>query len=130
MSHFYFLYTDGASKGNPGKSGAGFALYDPQHTVVYEGKQFLGHMTNNQAEYMALILGLEKASEMGISSIIIRSDSQLMVRQLTGEYKIKDKTLYSLMEKIRSLLPLQWEAQHIPREKNTLADRLANLAIT
>ena len=79
------LYADGASRGNPGPAGAGFALIDEEEMVVFEGHLYLGETTNNQAEYSALIDGLERALKMGFESVEIRMDSELVVKQIRGE---------------------------------------------
>src|SRR5574337_1869114 len=89
----YTLNVDGASRGNPGKAGAGGVIRDPEGRVVKRLKKYLGVMTNNGAEYQALIMGLKAASEMGVGSIKILSDSELLVKQLKGEYRVKSPDL-------------------------------------
>ena len=106
LVEFYFLYTDGAARGNPGPSGAGWVLYNGQEDEVLSGHQFLGHRTNNQAEYEAVIYGLEAIADCEIENIVIRADSQLMVRQLLGEYRVKNVDLKPLHAKALQLLSL------------------------
>lgn len=124
------LYTDGACKGNPGPSAAGFVLYNVKKDILSEGSIFLGTMTNNQAEYNALILGLERALEMGIKDLSIRMDSELIVMQLNGAYKIKNEGLLPLYLEVRRKFTLftSIKIEHIERSLNSEADRLANLA--
>jgi len=125
------LYTDGASRGNPGLAGIGVVIY-PDATTKIEGKRFIGKTTNNTAEYEALIYGLNLLLERNlIRPLKIHSDSQLMVRQLNGAYKIKQAHLRSLAGKAHELLQNfpSHEIIHIPRGQNREADRLANEAI-
>ena len=130
-NEFYFLYTDGAARGNPGPSGAGWVLEDGEEQEVHSGYRFLGHRTNNQAEYEAVIYGLEAIAGQGIAKLIIRADSQLMVRQLLGEYRVKNVDLKPLHAKALKLLSTYEDVriEHVRREYNTKADRQANLAI-
>ncbi|MDP3938723.1 MAG: ribonuclease HI family protein [Deltaproteobacteria bacterium] len=125
------LYTDGASRGNPGLSGAGAFLTTEDGRVVSRVAMFLGEMTNNMAEYTALLIGLKEARRIGAEEITIRSDSELLVRQLDGRYKVKNETLKILHGSALDLLAgfKRWKAAHIRREKNEEADRLANQAI-
>jgi ribonuclease HI/probable phosphoglycerate mutase len=94
-------------------------------------KRFLGHCTNNIAEYQALILGLEEALGRGATAISIRLDSELLVRQIQGVYRVKNPALKPLMADIRGLLDRfdTWQVAHVPRSENAIADRLANEAI-
>jgi ribonuclease HI len=125
------LFTDGACRGNPGQGGAGAVLMDRNGEVVGKAKKFLGHCTNNIAEYRALILGLEAALERGAAVISIYLDSELLVRQIQGIYRVKNPDLKPLMVEIRDLLDRfeTWKIEHVPRSKNALADGLANEAI-
>ena len=125
------LFTDGACRGNPGQGGAGAVLVGTNGETVATAKKFLGHCTNNIAEYQALILGLEEALERGTASIFISLDSELLVRQIQGIYRVKNPALKPLMVEIRGLLDRfdAWKVEHVPRSENTLADRLANDAI-
>jgi len=125
------IYTDGASKGNPGPSGAGAVIEDGDGKPIAEISMFLGSMTNNQAEYQALILALKEVAAIRPERLLIRSDSELMVRQLAGEYKVKDEKLISLFNIVKKQLKMlsAWDVEYIPREKNCEADSLANQAI-
>lgn len=128
------LYTDGGARGNPGPAGAGAVLKvvkDGEEEVVDSLKKFLGETTNNQAEYKALILGLERAKSLGVKTVEAFMDSQLAVKQLNREYKVKDAELGKRFLEVWNL------AQgfdgvtftHIRREKNSEADALVNEAI-
>lgn len=125
------LFTDGACRGNPGNGGAGAVLVGENGEVVLTAKRFLGHCTNNIAEYQALILGLEEALGRGATAISIRLDSELLVRQIQGVYRVKNPALKPLMADIRGLLDRfdTWQVAHVPRSENAIADRLANEAI-
>jgi ribonuclease HI/probable phosphoglycerate mutase len=125
------LFTDGACRGNPGQGGAGAVLLGGNGEVLGTAKKFLGHCTNNIAEYRALILGLEAALERGTSVISIYLDSELLVRQIQGIYRVKNPDLKPLMAEIRDLLDRfdTWKIEHVPRSENALADGLANEAI-
>jgi ribonuclease HI/probable phosphoglycerate mutase len=125
------LFTDGACRGNPGNGGAGAVLVGENGEVVSTAKRFLGHCTNNIAEYQALILGLEEALRRGSTAISIYLDSELIVRQIQGVYRVKNPTLKPLMADVRALLDRfdTWQVAHIPRSENAVADKLANEAI-
>jgi len=126
------IHTDGAARGNPGPAGAGAVIADPSGKVVAEICRYLGDsMTNNQAEYHALLLALREAASRGATRVSIFADSELMVRQIKGEYKVKDKGLKELYLEAISLLRRfgGYAIEYIPREKNARADKLANLAI-
>ncbi len=125
------LYTDGAARGNPGPAGSGAALVAPDGTVIAEVTRFLGHATNNVAEYTALIIGLEEASRRGIEHLDVRMDSLLVVQQMKGLWRIKHPGLKPLAVQAGALLagfPSR-TIEHIPREENGIADALANRAI-
>lgn len=130
------IYSDGASRGNPGLAGAGaLILKDDQEFA--EVSTFLGTLTNNAAEYNALILAVKKVRELIPESehqnqdIQVFADSQLMIRQLTGEYQVKHETIIPLYSELKKLFRGFKSTQffHIPREENKKADRLANEAI-
>ena len=125
------LFTDGACRGNPGQGGAGAVVMSVDGQVVSTAKKFLGHCTNNIAEYRALILGLEEALEHKPDTLRVYLDSELLVRQIQGVYRVKNPALQPLMTEVRSLLARfdAWEVDHVPRRENTLADGLANDAI-
>jgi len=124
------LYCDGASRGNPGPGAYGFVLWENGEVLFSQGAR-MGVVTNNVAEYEGLLKGLEKSIELGASEISIRSDSQLLVRQLLGEYKVKAAHIIPLVQKAKKLLSVfkKVEISHIPREENSLADALCNEAL-
>jgi ribonuclease HI len=125
-------YIDGASRGNPGESGIGFLLKDERGGVLHAEGGYLGHGTNNTAEYVAFFKCLKKAKEFTCQKLVVHSDSELLVRQFNGEYKVKSADLKREMRRIRKVLPslpFGVELQYIPREKNHDADRIANAAI-
>jgi ribonuclease HI len=127
----WLLMVDGAARGNPGPAGCGAVILDGNGTVVKELSRYLGRTTNNVAEYEALLMGLEALSQLGKRRIRVQSDSQLLVRQLNGEYRVKDEKLKVLFQRAATLLR-QFEVYrilHVPRESNKLADRLANKGI-
>jgi ribonuclease HI len=126
----YTLFCDGAARGNPGPGAIGFVILNGAEVVFEEGK-VLGNVTNNVAEYEALIEGLKKSLELGVQSINIKSDSEVIVRQLNGIYKVKMPHLKVLFEIAKELLKKfkQVKIDHIPREQNKHADRLANQAL-
>lgn len=128
------IYTDGAARGNPGPSAAGWLIREADGTILQEGKQYLGELTNNQAEYRALLLALVSAASLAkdwIVALEIHMDSELVVRQLLGEYKVKNEGLKPLFQQAKLALGKfsQYTIQYIPREQNAEADQLANEAI-
>ena len=125
------LYTDGAARGNPGKAGAGMVLLDHEQREVAARSLYLGECTNNGAEYRALIAGLELALENGCRQVDIMMDSELIVRQLTGEYRVKNAGLQPLHRRVKDLLTRmdRWRVKHVPRVENARADQLANQGI-
>ncbi|MEM1009486.1 MAG: ribonuclease HI family protein, partial [Myxococcota bacterium] len=125
------IYTDGAARGNPGESGAGVVLKTPEGEEVGRFGRYLGKKTNNHAEYEAVLLGLNQAREFGAREITILSDSDLLVRQLLGEYRVRAKHLKELFEKVKELFTLfdKHQIKRIGREKNIDADSMANRAI-
>ncbi|MGB9736223.1 MAG: ribonuclease HI family protein [bacterium] len=124
------VYIDGASRGNPGKAGCGVVIYGVQEQPIYL-KKYLGHATNNIAEYNALILALEKLKELNVKEVTINSDSLLLVSQLNGEYAIRNTNIRKLFRVYMSLATNfdKITVKHIPRTLNKEADKLANLAI-
>jgi probable phosphoglycerate mutase len=122
---------DGASRGNPGPAGAGAQIVTPDGEILAEIAEGLGETTNNVAEYTAAILGLERAGELGARDVLLRSDSQLLVNQLTGRYRVKTPHLQPLHRRIRELARAfdRVTYEHVPRERNTEADRLANAGV-
>jgi ribonuclease HI len=130
MTHL-IVSCDGAARGNPGPAGAGAQLTTPEGVVVGEIARGLGEATNNVAEYTAAILGLERAAELGADEVTLRSDSQLLVNQLTGRYRVRTDHLVPLHRRLRELArgfrTVRFE--HVPRALNTEADRLANQGV-
>ena len=122
---------DGASRGNPGQAGCGAAIIDENGTVVKELSRHLGQATNNVAEYEALLMGLEALLQLGRKTIIVQSDSELLVRQLNDQYRVKDEKLKVLFQRAMTLLRQfdSYRILHVRREMNKLADRLANQGI-
>lgn len=125
------IFTDGGARGNPGPAGIGAVLYDAKHQIVAEISEYLGIATNNQAEYKALIAALTKAASFGANELECYLDSELVVKQLKREYKVKNKDLAPLFLEIHNLSFKfkQISYTHIPRERNKEADRLANEAM-
>jgi ribonuclease HI len=127
----YKLFSDGACRGNPGVGGAGAVITDDRENVIWEGKEYLGHCTNNIAEYRALILGLKGALANGYPSLEVYLDSELLAKQINGFYRVKNENLQVLMKEVRSLLT-SFESvgvKHVLRSHNSHADKLANMAI-
>ena len=123
---------DGGSRGNPGPAGAGIVIRAADDdTVLFAGGEFLGRQTNNAAEYAALLAGLKTAAKLGAGEVKVLSDSELLVRQMTGRYRVKNLKLKKLHEQAQDLLGQfsRCRFAHIPRENNTDADRLANQAM-
>ena len=122
---------DGASRGNPGPAGAGAQIVDDDGAVLAEVAEGIGETTNNVAEYTAVIRGLERARELGASDVLLRSDSQLLINQLTGQYRVKTPHLQPLHRRVRQLAAgfASIEFEHVRRERNTEADRLANQGV-
>jgi len=126
------LYVDGASRNNPGPSGAGIYIVQDRHEVLRQGF-FLGTCTNNQAEYIALLLGLCQIRELmatATDQLRILSDSELLVRHILGNYAVKHPALIPLYQKVKNFLhDLRYVIVHIPRSENAVADLLANEGI-
>lgn len=123
------IYTDGASRGNPGPSAIGVVIKDEQGIVIAKISEAIGRTTNNRAEYFALIAGLEEALRLGAERVDLRMDSELIVRQLTGKYRSKElkalhKQTHQLLLKFKS-----YGIHHIPRERNKEADALTRHAL-
>ena len=128
----WLLMVDGAARGNPGDAGCGAVILDRNGTVVKELSRYLGHATNNVAEYEGLLMGLEALLRLGKKRIRVQSDSQLLVRQLNGEYRVKDEKLSRLHQKAQALLRRlgAYRFIHVRREQNRVADRLARAVPT
>jgi len=125
------LYIDGASRNNPGPAALGVVLLDGEGQLVEEYAEYLGETTNNVAEYTALIRGLERARQRGVRRLHVFSDSQLLVRQINGSYRVRSPHLKGLHLAALSLARTfeEFVLQHIPREMNRRADSLANQAL-
>ena len=131
MIDAFVLYADGASRGNPGPASIGAVLYDPDGAVCSEVSEAIGETTNNVAEYRAVIAGMEAALEVGAERLQVRLDSLLLVRQIRGEYRVKAPGLKPLHRRAIALMarfPV-FSIEHVRREKNTVADGLANAAL-
>lgn len=125
------VYVDGGSRGNPGDSGFGVYACDSEDNPVAAFGRFLGTATNNEAEYSGLLAALEWARSEGVRELHVRADSQLMVRQMNGQYRVKSPNLKPLFEDARRRADAfaRFEIEHVRREGNEQADRLANLAM-
>lgn len=127
----FSIYSDGGSRGNPGPAGIGFVVKDATGKVYKEGKKFLGEKTNNEAEYIALGLALKSALELKAKKITCFLDSELVVKQLNGLYRVKEPRLALLFSKVKEIAS-EFDAvvyKNIPREKNKEADKLVNEAL-
>ena len=128
----FLLQFDGCSKGNPGPAGAGAVIYNEQLEEVWSHAQFVSsHGTNNEAEYTGLLIGLRKSLELGVSNLLVRGDSQLVIKQIKGEYKVKSESLKPLyleaVELTNKIGCVQFE--HVYRNMNKRADELSNLGL-
>ena len=125
------VHVDGGARGNPGPAGIGIVVTDDSGRELARANDFIGVATNNVAEYRALLLGLAQASQLGAREVEVVNDSQLVARQITGEYKVKKADLKPLHA--QSLAALRgferWTVRSVPREQNELADGLVNEAI-
>ncbi len=122
------IFSDGGSRGNPGPSAAGYVIVNSQQHVIAEGSEYLGIMNNNLAEYHGVRLGLEKALELGYKKVDFKVDSMLVVNQMKGYYKIKNRELWPINEQIRSLMTHfdRVSFTHVNRQFNQLADGMVN----
>lgn len=122
---------DGAARGNPGEAGCGAVIVDERGRTVRELSRYLGRTTNNVAEYHGLLMGLDALLKMGRRNVRIQSDSELLVRQLTGRYRVRDEKLKPLFARAIELLGQldSYRIVHVPREMNKPADRLANRGV-
>ncbi len=126
----WVIYSDGASRGNPGPSSIGAVVYDGSGRELHTVSRRIGRATNNEAEYRAAIAGLEAALALGARDVELRMDSELVVRQLNQMYKVRNPSMKRLFGRVKDL---QWrfdsfEVRHVRREKNSRADGLANEA--
>lgn len=122
---------DGAARGNPGPAGIGVQITDEEGKVVAEIAEWIGETTNNVAEYTAAVEGLRRAAVLGARRVHLRSDSQLLIQQLSGRYKVKASHLRPMYQEIMGLLSGfdRVRLEHVPREQNREADRLANVGV-
>ena len=125
------LYTDGGSRGNPGPAAYGFVLEDEDGTVLATEGEAIGVATNNVAEYRGLIAGLRRARELHVDELDVVSDSELLVKQMRGEYKVKNETLWKLVVEAANVARALGtvEYRHVPRADNEIADGLVNQAL-
>ncbi|MFO0704461.1 MAG: ribonuclease HI family protein [Candidatus Andersenbacteria bacterium] len=124
-------YTDGGARGNPGPAALGVAIYKPDGTLIGKHGKFLGEQTNNYAEYHAVIFALKEAKKLGAKKVTARMDSELIVKQLAGEYRVRNKGLLPLFEEVKKLA-CQFEQisfSHVRREQNKLADKMVNIIL-
>ncbi len=125
------IFVDGACKGNPGPASVGAVLMDTNGETIHTISEFIGHATNNIAEYFALIFALQEAVALGAKRVTVKTDSQLMARQFSGEYETREphvKMMYKIVKRLAGYFE-KCAVVHIPREENREADRLANQAI-
>lgn len=125
-------FTDGASRGNPGESGIGVLFQDSEGRVLQELSAYIGVTTNNVAEYMALVAALQLAKKQPCEKLVVHSDSELLVRQMCGSYKVRNERLKQYKAMIDAMMekaPFEVQFKHIPREQNKHADALANRGI-
>ena len=125
------IHFDGASKGNPGPASIGAVIAGPAGETILEINESIGRATNNFAEYTALIRALEEALRLGASAVDCFSDSELVVRQMTGKYRVKSESLLPLWQEARALCQQlkEFSIRHVPRTENRRADRLASKAL-
>lgn len=125
------IHTDGASRGNPGLAAIAATIKDERGRLLASISQCIGRATNNQAEYRAVIAGLEKAIELGAKQVDTKLDSQLVVRQINGRYRVKNAALKPLYQRVKQLQDSleSFTISYIPRQQNKEADRLANKAL-
>jgi len=125
------MWVDGASRGNPGPAAIGAVIKDEQGRLLARVSRRLGIMTNNQAEYRAIIAALEKAISLGARQVAVNSDSELVVRQINGRYRVKKTELKPLHQQVKQLQGRleDFTITHVPRQQNREADRLANAAL-
>lgn len=123
----YTAYIDGASSGNPGDAGIGIVIYKNDEEILRESR-YIGMQTNNFAEYKAFLSLLEILEKHSIKKIKVYTDSELLVKQLKGEYKINNEAIKNFIEKIKKYKKIKYEIEHITRDKNKEADKLAKQA--
>jgi len=133
MKQNIIIYTDGGARGNPGPAGIGCAIFSAENLAkpIATHKKYIGKITNNQAEYKAVVLGLEQAKKMGAYEVEVRLDSELVCNQITGKFKLKNSDFQESFIRIWNLRQgfKKCVFKYVPREKNKLADKLVNEAI-
>ncbi|MEI7579257.1 MAG: ribonuclease HI family protein [bacterium] len=131
IEQIFQLFTDGGSRGNPGLAASACLLFDATGKTIALAGQYLGIATNNQAEYQALLIGIKLAKKHGVKTLDIFMDSELIIKQFLGEYKIKDANLKQIKDKVdfEILGNLNVKFHHIPRKENYLADSLVNIIL-
>ncbi|MGE5278511.1 MAG: ribonuclease HI family protein [Acidobacteriota bacterium] len=131
MSERVVVHVDGGARGNPGPAAIAAVLADPDGEVLETRSEAIGHATNNVAEYRALLLGIERARALGARDLDLVGDSELIVRQVRGEYRVKDAALRELHAQVRAALADfdRWSIRNVPREDNAHADSLVNEAL-
>jgi len=129
--HSLIVNTDGASRGNPGPAGYGVSISTPDGAIVEELAGGLGVTTNNVAEYTGALEGLRRAADLGATEVLLRSDSRLLIEQLSGRFRVKNPTLQRLHAEVRSVVKRFADVryEHVRRELNKEADRLANRGV-
>jgi ribonuclease HI/pterin-4a-carbinolamine dehydratase len=130
-ARFVKLFGDGGSRGNPGPSASGYVLLDADDTVIFEKGVYLGITTNNQAEYQSLRMGLEEAKRFGVQEVAVYMDSLLVINQMKGIFKVRNRDLWPIHEAIKELAAQFKKVTytHVPRELNKLADAQVNIAL-
>ncbi len=131
MSERLVVHVDGGARGNPGPAAIAAVLADPEGNVIEERSEPIGRATNNVAEYRALLLGIERARALGARELDLVGDSELIARQVRGEYRVKDPSLRELHAQVTAALDglERWTIRNVPREENARADRLVNEAL-
>lgn len=129
--HRLIVYCDGAARGNPGPAGIGAAVFSASGDLLAEVWDGIGIATNNVAEYRAAIAGLERCRDLGADEVTVRADSKLIVEQLSGRWRVKNPTLIRLHGEARALIKGfgRVRFEHVPRERNKVADKLANRGV-
>lgn len=127
----YRLYADGGARGNPGPAASGYFLFGENDDLVDYGGEYLGEVTNNQAEYKALLSGLKLAHKRKVTELEIFMDSELIVKQVLGEYKVKDAQMREFFVKVKAQLEkfVSYKIIHVKRNKNYFADRMVNIIL-
>jgi ribonuclease HI len=131
LSERLVVHVDGGARGNPGPAAIAAVLADPEGNVIEERSEPIGRATNNVAEYRALLLGIERARALGARELDLVGDSELIARQVRGEYRVKDPSLRELHAQVTAALDglERWTIRNVPREENARADRLVNEAL-